>query len=129
MSRHPSDGDSDTAVTEDTLTWPPDASSGARSTAVDAFAPFAEQVLNYFAVGAVHRAMNVVFRLRRETALFKQNAAGRLIRQSGFNGHQTFQYVSEKSRFEDCCGETFDGLKCRFHSTVSKLGRQCTLQH
>jgi len=106
---------------EDTVTWPPDASSRARSTAVDAFAPFAEQVLNYFAVGAVHGAMNVVFRLRRETALFRQNAADRLMRRSGFNGHQTFHCVSEKSRFEECSGETFDALKCRFHSTVSKL--------
>jgi len=54
-----------------TLTWSPDASGRARSTKVDAFAPFAEQVLDYFAIAVVYRAMNVIFRLRRVTALYK----------------------------------------------------------
>jgi len=63
---------SETIECYQSATWSPDASRRARAATVDALAPFAKQVLDYSAVGTVYRAVNLVFCLRRVTALYRQ---------------------------------------------------------
>jgi len=52
------------------LTGSPNASSRTGSARVDPFTPLAKQVLNYFALGTVDGAVDFIFLLRRETALY-----------------------------------------------------------
>ena len=71
-----------------TLTWSPNTPSGTRSTAVNAFTPFAKQVLNYFTLRTVDCAVDIVFLLWRVTALYAEHISNQYS-----NALKSFQFL------------------------------------